>query len=208
MILIHEKTAGLVWHRAVQKINNKGRVIFDENKKLKELLNVVIVVDDPTKEDRIIKRHGDKKMIRWMINNFTKNKPIEKWGYSYGQRINNFNGVNQLEEIIQKLRKRPHLKSSTITLMNPNEDDYHTPCICVIDFKIRKDKLLTNAFFRSQDAGKKIYADILSIGLISKNLARKLNVKIGKLTILVASLHFYYEDNDKLRSILETVEKP
>lgn len=138
-----------------------------------------------------------------MRNNFLLNEPITNWGYSYGQRFTNFDGIDQIGGVVEKLKKNPNSKSATITLMNPLGDSHHMPCIVALDFKIREGKLMTTAFFRSQDAGKKIYADIICLGEIAKKIADRVGVAVGALSILTASLHFYEEDREKFSKLLE-----
>ena len=67
--------------------------------------------------------------------------------------------------------------------------------------KIRNGKIVGNAFFRSQDAGKKFYADIMCIGEIMKLVSNKLGLEVGTLSIFIASLHIYESDFDKIKRI-------
>jgi len=191
---IVEKTPGFLWKRAAKEVYTNGSDIKDGDKNLKELLNVYITCKQPTKNDDIITSHADKKMIDWMLDNFLKQNPVLDWGYSYGKRFFNHHGIDQVENIINKLKKNPDSKSATINLMDVEEDQKHVPCICTIDFKIRRGKLNATAFFRSQDAGKKLYADIISIGKIMEMIGQKVGVSVGDLSILIASLHIYEED--------------
>jgi thymidylate synthase len=54
-----------------------------------------------------------------------------------------------------------------------SEDDCigRMPCIMSLDVKIRGNEVLRTGFFRSQDIGKKFYADILAFGAIQKEIA-------------------------------------
>lgn len=198
MFIIRAKSAGYLWKNAVTKVWSCGNFVTDKNKTLKELLNIIIEIENPIKIDKIITQFGNLSMIKWMDKNFLDKVPINEWGYSYGQRMVDFGGINQIQNIKNKLLNSPDSKSATITLMDPPNDKKHMPCICILDFKVRKQRLFTSAFFRSQDAGTKIYADILSIGKIIQTICKELNLKIGPLTIFIASLHIYLEDKDKI----------
>lgn len=113
-----------------------------------------------------------------------------------------FGGINQIQNVIQKLKKNPESKSATITLMNPDGDKHHMPCIVALDFKIRNKQLMLTAFFRSQDVGKKIYADIICLGEIEKQIADSVGVAMGPLNILIVSLHVYEADFEKIADLI------
>ena len=98
----------------------------------------------------------------------------------------------------EKLVNNPEAKSATIALMNPEEDyEGHMPCIISLDFKIRNEQLDITGFFRSQDIGKKIYADILALNAILTEVSEKIKVKSGDVKIFISSAHIYEQDYNK-----------
>lgn len=198
------KTAGLAWQSALNYVSTEGHDIKDGEKDLKEVMNVFLTVEDPIQTDAILEKFADQTMIDWMRKNFLSLEPVANWGYSYGQRFTDYYGINQIAGIVDKLKKNPDSKSATITLMDPKGDGGHMPCIVALDFKIREGKLMTTAFFRSQDVGKKIYADIICLGEISKNIADAVGTNTGELNILIVSLHLYEEDRDKFTPVLKS----
>lgn len=199
---INTLTPGIAWQKCVNLVYKNGNSIKDGSDNLKEVLNVFISIKSPLVSDKILDQFSDPKIINWMENNFLKETPILDWGYNYGQRLFNYNGLNQIKEIIKKLQKNPNSKSATVTLTDPNNDKNHTPCIVSLDFKIRNNKLLTSAFFRSQDVGKKIYADIISIGKISQIISDKLKIPNGGLNLFIVSLHLYQQDEINIKKLL------
>ncbi len=196
MRTISAETPGILWKEVAEQVCRDGATVWDGDKQLKEVLDSFVVCGDPTGTDTILERHADRQMIQWMLDNFLEQEPVLDWGYSYGERFFNYSGINQIESVIAKLRKNPESKSATISLMNPKEDQGHVPCICAVDFKLRGGKLRATAFFRSQDAGKKLYADMIALGRIMALIAGKLAVGTGELGIFIASLHVYEEDID------------
>ena len=200
---INSDTPGLAWKKALNLVYFQGDEISDGNKKLKELLNVFITIKNPVQIDEVLKRFGDMKMIELMKDNFLKQESAFEGIFSYGSRIFNYHGINQLESIISKLSKNPESKSAVINFLDPSEDKSHIPCICTLDIKIRNDKLIGTAFFRSQDVGKKLYADIIALGSIMENISKILKITLGELNILAVSLHLYQEDLPLFSNILE-----
>ncbi len=203
MKILQAKTAGKLWIKAMEEVYNNGTPIKDSEQNLRELLSVLVSVDEPTVIDEEIKIHGDVNMISWMNDNFLSLKEVDNWGYSYGQRMYDFDGhYNQFEKIAEKLIKNPESKSATISFMYPGHDDKHMPCIVALDFKIRNGRLNGSAFFRSQDAGKKFYADIMCMGEILRRLAERINLLVGELNIFIASLHIYENDFEMVEGII------
>lgn len=197
---IKANTPGQAWKKLLKEVLKYGEQVMDGDTKLLESLNVIITVKNPTKTDSTIEKYADKKMLEWMKNNFLSQNPVDGWGYSYGQRIFNYNGDNQLEQAIKKFKKNIQTKSATLTLSCPPEDKKHSPCVNVIDFKFRNNQLNATVFIRSQDAGKKAYADIISLGTILNGLANEINVNPGDLIIHVSSLHIYEPDLNDLKN--------
>lgn len=197
-------TPGQAWKKAVKLVMNEGEVVTDDGEKLNETINVSLEIKEPTKIDQIVKKYGDMKMLEWMRDNFHSDKPIEGWGYCYGQRLKNFEGVNQYERIINKLKKNLETKSATLNFTFPPGDMKHMPCVNILDLKFRDGKLNGVAFMRSQDAGKKLYADIISMGEIIAEIAEEIGQKPGSLLIHISSLHIYHKDLPKLKSLIES----
>lgn len=181
-------------HEVIEYVWKNGSKVHDGKDILREILNVSISVDNPNlpRWDDIDNKYKDK--ITWMRKNFFEDKPVLNWGYSYGQRLCKYMGVNQIEEIYHKLLKNPDSKSATISLMYPPEDVKHSPCVNVMDFKIRNNTLMMNVFMRSQDAGNKMFADLFCYTEILESIKERLSLKYSKLNVYIMSLHIYQKD--------------
>jgi thymidylate synthase (methanogen type) len=200
MRVVKTNNLGQAWRKIFNEVYQHGKTLNNNNKgQIKELIDLLVVMQNVEK-DSFIRKHGDKKIIKWMKDNFGKIIPVENWGYSYGQRLYNFLGVDQIEVVIKKLKKNPNSKSATINLMLAPNDKKHVPCLAVLDFKIRSNKLITTAFFRSQDVGKKFYADGLAIKEVSKKIAKKISVPLGEFVLFIKSAHFYVNDTGQLKN--------
>jgi len=115
-----------------------------------------LTIKKPSQKDEIIEKYGDKKGIEWMNSNFTeqKNVPELKNALSYGTRLFNFKGKDQVKWIIGKLKKKPETKAATISMIM-HDDEAYIPCVSALDFKIRNNKLMLTAMCRAIDFGKK-----------------------------------------------------
>jgi len=199
---------GESWQELLRLILSKGSMVKDGGKSLVELCHVVVDLPDNLRlTDDIFETLYDKTIVKFMKTNFFGNDSIENWGYSYGQRLTNFAGINQLEEIIVKLKDNPWSKSATICLANPPHDRRHIPCVYSLDFKLRNHKLDITAYFRSQDAGKKYCADIYCIRKIQIDVARAINALPGRLILVSSSMHIYNEDLLHANKVVNYVDR-
>ncbi|PIV38248.1 hypothetical protein COS31_00420 [Candidatus Roizmanbacteria bacterium CG02_land_8_20_14_3_00_36_15] len=203
MRIIKSKQLGQAWQKSIKEIIGFGQIVNDDKGEIKELLDLFILVKKIEKNDPIIKQYGNKKMIKWMLNNFGKTTEVDDWGYSYGQRLYDFKGVNQIKYVISRLKSNPESKSATISFMFPPEDIKHIPCIIAIDFKIRDKKLIVTSFFRSQDIGKKFYADAIAINSIAEKISRSLSIRHQEFLFFIKSAHIYLNDIQILKPILK-----
>jgi len=202
MEIVRTKTLGSAWKKSFYKVYQQGNIIDDDKGKIKELLDLFVIIQN-IEEDSFIKKHGDEQSIKWMKNNFEKKIPIDDWGYCYGQRIYDFLGINQLKSTVERLKKNPYSKSATISLMMAHKDKEHVPCLVALDFKIRKCKLITTVFLRSQDIGKKFYADALAIKNIANKISKEIPSPLGEFVFFIKSAHFYISDLERLEKIFK-----
>lgn len=202
MEYVEANDLGEAWLKVMQLVLERGKRL-EGGDKIVEYSPVLVEIKTPRLESKIIEKYGDKDRIGWMVEVFLSKKKVKGWGYSYGGRIQDFNGVDQLDKVIGKLKRNKWSKSAIISFVNPPKDEYHVPCICILDFKIRGGKINTFAYFRSQDVGKKMYADLISLLHLSNKLKEELNKPIGSLTLFISSAHVYLEDVGKCEEILE-----
>ena len=194
---------GEAWRAGMTLVMEQGHVVRDDDVELREVLNVLYQVERPAERDPFVERFGDPAMIDFMQRNFRATEAIPGFGYSYGRRMRDFDGVDQLARVIQVLRDKPDSKSATITTAWPGHDESHHPCINVLDFKRRADRLQLASFFRSQDAGKKLYADVIALGDVLHDVAQQVGCPPGRLLIFCVSSHIYDSDEQRVREILD-----
>ena len=203
---IIQPSIGKAWVEAMEMVIANGVYIKDGNVSLKELLNLTITITQPDADflnDTILQKFATPDMITTMRENFFTDSPFKNWGYSYAQRIENYDGINQYESIVQKLKENPETKSATIVLNKPKDDALHIPCINILDFKLRNNTLILNAFFRSQDIAKKLFADAVCLSEIAQKTSEALGVKNKELNIYVMSAHIYEPDKNDAERIIK-----
>jgi thymidylate synthase len=205
---IETETIGEAWVKACGFIMKEGFETKDDDEKLKEILHIFIKVKKPGKDDEIIDNYGDKNMISWMNSNFLEQKIVQelKNSLSYGTRLFNYEGKNQIQWVIEKLKNKIECKSATIPTLMPNKDSGYIPCICLLDFKIRENKLILTVFCRSIDFGNKAYANMIALNIIQKMVADELKILPGDLVFEIVSGHIYEKNFDQIKLLLKQIK--
>ena len=186
---IREETIGQAWKKLVTLTKNNGVPLADEGI---EILDVNIKFKhDFNSEDSILKKYADKKMIENMQKVFFSNEENDL-GHSYFENMRSPYGNDYTTDIVRVLEEKRNSKRATLTLNGSGNGKI--PCINVINFLIRDEKLNIYYFSRGQDAYKKFYADALVIATMQLNIAKKLFVDIGEITGYITSSHIYNTD--------------
>jgi len=101
--------------------------------------------------------------------------------------------INQIEYIIQKLKKSPYSRRAQAITWRPYIDPYSDdpPCLQRIYMRIKEGKLMMQTTWRSRDLFRAWEANVNGMVRIQKNVADKLGVEIGHYLDFSNSLHIY-----------------
>lgn len=207
---IIEKTIGIGWVKVLEAIYDKGMDFYDEGRPLRELTGVRIIIASPNYKDKLIWSICDQKTIEVFRNSFLGK---EKWlkdvdiiknfnqkeAISYSVRLFDYEGFDQVNNVIERLSKIPESKRCMIITPMPHKDwklDY-LPCIDTIHFLIRDDRLDVYVHCRGLDFAQKAYANFVCLAELQKYILDQINlriakkIKLGKIDLLVDSAHIY-----------------
>lgn len=197
------------WIRAVKYIWDKGGIAFDGNERLRETLNIVLEVQNPTERNKDIEKLIPGEFVQEVMDLTFHKEPNKKWGYSYGERMFNFKGINQIQWVIDRLNKNPTTKSATIGILMPEKDTKaeHIPCMNLLDFKKRDGKLNLTVVFRSHDYGKKALPNFIAMGELLKHVSDATNSEVGKLICHSISAHIYESEFETINHIINSASE-
>ena len=125
---------------------------------------------------------------------------------AYGPRIYNLRGINQFDNVIELLKRKPQSRRAVIQLFLAEDliTDYKDiPCTCNIQFLIREEKLNMYVQMRSNDVFVGLPHDVFAFTMIQEILAKKLGKKLGVYKHYTTSLHLYETDEDKAKQFLD-----
>lgn len=130
----------------------------------------------------------------------------DTWRGAYGPRLRDWNGVDQLEEILTILRTQPNSRRAVATLFDPSRDfvaSKDIPCNNWLHFLVREGRLDLHVVARSTD----IWWGFSGINafewtLLQEIMAVWVGVAPGRLTFFTSSLHIYERHTARARSVL------
>lgn len=192
--IVEARTIGECWQKCIGAVIAEGDLFFDEDVKIKEILGLTVSIDQPALTDSFIARYGDSEVIRHTLQKFSKGVVMTNRPFTYGERLYNKNGIDQIDWIINRVLAKRETKSATINLLNEGENSNNLPCLTTIDVKIRQERLNLQFFFRSQNIVGRQYANLLALSKLQADIAFRLGVAIGRLQGYIASAHIYEYD--------------
>ena len=147
----------------------------------------------------------DKKTI-WTQNaeaDYWKNKSkfIGDVGKIYGVQWRNFNGVDQIHELIEGLKKNPNSRRHILTAWNPSEINEMSlpPCHAFSQFFVSKNKLSCQLYQRSCDMFLGVPFNIASYSLLIHIIAEECKLGVGDFIHSLGDFHIYEEHFDQVK---------
>jgi len=139
-----------------------------------------------------------------------------KWKYTYHNRMveymtfddeNEIFPVNQIQFIIDELKRNPYSRRAVIDVRNNAEDMYSDDPACLqhLQFFIRDNKLHMKVLFRSNDACKAAFMNAFALIMLQKRIADALGIEVGTYTHRANSYHCYERDFHMLEGYVERI---
>jgi thymidylate synthase len=123
----------------------------------------------------------------------------------YGPRLIAFDGRNQIQYVMERLRRSPSSRQAVIQLFDhddvvkPHED---VPCTCTLQYLLRDGQLSAVTYMRSNDVHLGLPHDIFCFTMLQELIARSVDMDVGSYHHMVGSLHIYDDDRSKLQGFL------
>lgn len=139
-------------------------------------------------------------------NSFSDNgKTIH--GSCYGKRLLNINGMDQIKEIINQIRKDPASRRTFAPIFYPNDNFVDTkdmPCPIGVQYFLRNERLHAITYMRSNSAAFVLPYNIFFFTMLHELITRELNVELGDYIHICGSLHYYKDEEPLVDKIIET----
>ena len=116
--------------------------------------------------------------------------------YTYSERLQNYNDINQLDVIINRLNKNINSNRAIAVTYNPMVDmnRQDIPCLQLIQALVRNDKLILSVYFRSNDLYGAFPSNMMFLTYLGMKIANELGVQFDYIDYHCSSLHVYETD--------------
>jgi thymidylate synthase len=212
---IYEESLFNAWVRILTEIKMFGILKDSEyNEKQLERLNIIVSLGLYGRKYQLEKEFDEfiklEEFKKHLIGYFIDKKP-DGVDYTYGERFLNYNNLNQLEYIINKLSENPETRRAIMITWNPNIDTHSKdpPCVISIEGIIQKGYLNLTEFIRSNDMFRGWPLNMYALIRIGEYIVNEINKRtnkgyeLGTVTTFSVSAHIYEHDFPYMEKALE-----
>ncbi len=130
-----------------------------------------------------------------------KSKFIGDVGKIYGVQWRNFNGVDQIDELIKGLKKNPNSRRHILTAWNPSDINQMSlpPCHAFSQFFVSNKKLSCQLYQRSCDMFLGVPFNIASYSLLIHIIAEECKLGVGDFVHSLGDFHIYEEHFEQVK---------
>ena len=124
--------------------------------------------------------------------------------YTYSERLQNYNDINQLDVIINRLNKNINSNRAIAVTYNPMVDmnRQDIPCLQLIQALVRDDKLILSVYFRSNDLYGAFPSNMMFLTYLGMKIADEIGVEFDYIDYHCSSLHVYETDYKQASKVI------
>lgn len=173
---------------------------------VKEIFNLTAVVtaEDPGRPKMIPEFGFSAPELRSYINHFLSPKK-GKEEYTYGSRMRAHRDINQINEMVRKIKGYRHDRGALCVLWDPAVDNAprKVPCLSLVQANSTDEKLHLTAYFRSNDMFNGWPRNALALRSLQAELAKKTGLQMGWLTTISNCAHIYENEWPLAESVIK-----
>ncbi len=131
-------------------------------------------------------------------------------GNVYGKQWRNFNGVDQLKNVIEQIKENPSSRRLIVSSWNPAEVDTMAlpPCHSLFQFYVNDGKLSCQLYQRSGDVFLGVPFNIASYSLLTILIAKECNLGVGEFVHTLGDAHIYKNHFDQVNEQMSRTPYP
>ena len=147
-------------------------------------------------EDNEFAEEYKKQMNAFKENILTDDEFSKKFGdlgNVYGKQWRNFNGIDQLKNVIEQIKINPSSRRLIVSAWNPAEVDSMAlpPCHTMFQFYVSNGKLSCQLYQRSADVFLGVPFNIASYSLLTILIAKECRLEVGEFVHTLGDAHIY-----------------
>lgn len=134
---------------------------------------------------------------------------VKRLGPVYGVQWRNWNGVDQLAELIENIKKNPQSRRHLLSAWNVSDIKAMAlpPCHTFSQFYVNNDgELSCNLYQRSADLFLGVPFNIASYALLTHMIAQVCDLKVGEFVHTIGDAHIYMNHKNAIEEQLSRVD--
>lgn len=219
-----------VWVKILAKIMTFGRISSTQHSMTqKELLNLISVVEqedpdrihwvewfpfscDELEGRKALGGSGYRQLTlpffeehRGYYSHVLTPTSAPELSYTYGERLFNFEGVNQIQSVINELRATSYSRRAVASLWHPGKDHASPspPCLDLVQFEVRDGKLHLTAYIRSNDMYRAWPQNAFALRKLQGLVAEQIGgCALGDTITISNSAHVYEDSWDRAKTVV------
>ena len=219
----HGETLDDLMRSVVEEIQAHGDLIKPTKGAASELTGVLLELTDPRARISRTETRGkpfsclgefcwylaktnDLSFIAYYIQAYQQFADGDEIFCGYGPRLFDWDGINQVRNVISLLKMNPTSRKAVIQLFDRRDivgDHNDVACTCTLQFMIRHNALHMFTNMRSNDVILGLPHDVFCFTMLQEVIARDLSIELGTYKHAVGSLHIYETDVDTTRQFLD-----
>lgn len=131
-------------------------------------------------------------------------------GPVYGKQWRNFNGVDQVKQVIEQIKSNPYSRRHLVVAWNPVEVDEMAlpPCHTLFQFYVQDGKLSCQLYQRSADVFLGVPFNIASYALLTHLIARECGLEVGEFIHTFGDAHIYTNHLEAIETLMSREPRP
>jgi thymidylate synthase len=141
--------------------------------------------------------------IEFIKNDAQFSRDFGDLGPVYGKQWRNFEGVDQLNQVVEDLKSNPNSRRHIVSAWNPKEipmmvESGLPPCHTLFQFYVSEGKLSCQLYQRSADVFLGVPFNIASYALLTYMIASVTNLEPGEFIHTLGDTHIYLNHLDQV----------
>ena len=208
MIQIKAKTIAQAWRESCSKLYSQGKesAVNDFYRHSPAFIEVADTSHNLYDNNFPMSEKEIKTISNYLITGKEEDAMIHDWTKIYRQRLfTEKDNQNQIENIINYLKKKPTGKRAQASIWNQQKDLYSEigPCLQIVWVQILDNKLEMHIHMRATDCYGKLLMNMNEFATLQHYISEKLSLKIGNYIQFIDSLHFNLSDKNKVDKLLK-----
>lgn len=158
-------------------------------------------------EDETFKASYEEEMAKFqerVLNDSAFAAKYGDLGPVYGKQWRDFNGIDQIKEVIEAIKNNPDSRRHLVVAWNPPEikEMALPPCHTLFQFYVADGKLSCQLYQRSADFFLGVPFNIASYALLTHLIAREVGLEVGDFVHTFGDLHVYSNHLEQVKEQL------